>query len=189
MLVYNFQGPNNLPGRLFVATVGTAVAFSAGLAIANTGLTLYNPATAGPVNGSSTQGTKVIVLRAGFNPTGTGTTEAWGFVKTISTATLGALSAFSGNIFLAGAAAGTGSGCLQLAGTSSWLNGTANTTQMWVTQPQSILGTLGGQSTTIVDFHGELTLMPNEGCVLVPVGAVTAQATVVWAELPFSSGA
>jgi hypothetical protein len=189
MLVYNFQGPNNLPGRLFVATVGTAVAFSAGLAVANVGLTLLNPATPGPVNGSSTQGTKVIILRAGFYPTGTGTTEAWGFVKTISTATLGALSAFSGNIFLAGAAAGTGTGCLQLAGTSSWLNGTANTTQAYVTLLQGILGTLGGGMATITDLHGELTLMPNEGCVLVPTGAITAQATVVWGEFPFSSGA
>lgn len=201
MLVWNFDGsgPNPPPGQIFTASLGTAVAFSVGLAVAYTGLALANPATpAGKV------GVKVVPLRVTFAPTVlAGGTAAWGIVKltTNGTASNGGVSAFSGAVFQIGfrgtcatngtSPLGVGTSAVQIGGTFSVINGTAAGTGANTLYWQEMLGAMAGGTGVQgpVDLGGYSCAMPGETLAISPNLAVTGLASISWIEVPLNSGA
>ena len=191
-LVFNQSGPYALQGQVFTAALGTAIAFSAGLALAYTGLGILNPVGSGA---------KVTILRASCGPTAVPTgIVPWGIAKLgPGTATLGTLSAFSGVITCAGGpgTAATGATSLSAAtrgtnqgtsvctvfGTATVLNGTAGPTAAnglnWV----EVLGANGTAGIGPVQSDSlAATLYPGESAVIVCQAAVTALAGLVWLE-------
>lgn len=203
-LVWNIEGPLNLPGQVFTAALGTAVAFSAGVAVAYTGLALANPKTpAGQVP------VKLIPLRAELAPTTVSLVNApvpWGILKLTGqgTASNGGLSAFSGSIFSPGFAgtavtgtspAGVGSCIAQVGGTFSVINGTAAGTGSNTLYWQELCGCLGVGTATnyaspnaAVDLQGFTSVMPGETIALAANIAVTGLASISWLEVPMNSG-
>ena len=192
MLVWNFngQGPGGIQGQVYTATLGTAVAFSAGVAVAYAGLALANPATvAGKVP------VKLVPLRINLSPTAAVSgTVAWGILKLTGqgTASNGGLSAFSGAIFAPGVA-GTATGVAIVGGTFSVINGTAAGTGSNTLYWQTMIGGVNcgtGAGSLPVDLQGYESALPGEtlaiGCT---VSGVTAQASITWAEIPLNSGA
>ena len=191
MLVWNQngQGGNSIQGQVFTATLGTAVAFSAGPAVAYTGLAIANPATA-----PGAVAKKLVPLRVNITPTAAVSgTIAWGLLKLTGqgTASNGGMSAFGGAIFTPGFT-GTSTPVAIVGGTFSVVNGTAAGTGSNTLYWQSMLGNVNcgtGAASFPVDLQGFESVMPGEtlaiGCVL----AVTAQASITWAEIPLNSGA
>jgi len=186
---FNGQNPGGIQGQVYTAALGTAVAFSAGVATAYTGLALANPATvAGQVP------VKLVPLRVNLTPTAAVSgTIAWGLLKLTGqgTASNGGLSAFSGAIFANGVL-GTATGVAVLGGTFSVKNGTAAGTGSNTLYWQEMLGNVNcgtGAPSAPVDLQGFTSVMPGEtlaiGCNL----AVTALAQITWAEIPLNSGA
>jgi hypothetical protein len=200
----NGQGPNQLPGSVFTAALGTAVAFSAGLAVAYTGLVIANPATprgAVPV--------KLVPLRVNLVPTAAVSgTVAWGLVKLTGqgTASNGGVSALSGVVFASGLAGtvainvspgaggyvGAGSSVAQVGGTFSVINGTAAGTGANTLYWQEMLGNVNsgtGAASVPIDLPGFTSVLPGETVAISPVLAVTGLASITWLETPLNSGA
>lgn len=201
MLIWNFngQGPNPPPGQIFTAALGTAVAFSAGLAVGYTGLALANPAT---VAGQTP--VKLTPLRVTFAPTAlAGGTAAFGLVKLTGqgTASNGGLSAFSGVVMSPGfqgtcatngTRAGLGTSVVQIGGTFSVINstaaGTGANTLYWAEMLGAMAAGTGGPNGP-VDLQGFTTVMPGETIAIAPNLAVTGLASISWLETPLNSGA
>lgn len=201
MLVYNFNGqPASAPGQIFSASLGTAVAFSAGLAVAYAGLAIANPAT--PTGKTPV---KLVPLRVNFTPTAAVSgTIAWGLVKLTGqgTASNGGISAFSGVVLACGIAGtcatggtvplGVGTSVVQIGGTFSVVNGTAAGTGSNTLYWAGMLGNANcgtGAASVPVDLQGALTVMPGETVAISPVLAVTGLASIDWLEVPLNSGA
>ena len=193
MLIWNFPGygPANLPGQMFVAATGTAVTFSAGLALSYAGLMLINPATV-----AGTAPKKLVPLRAIFAPTGTGVAPScpWGMIKAIGTCTAGAASGFSGIVTTPGMY-GTSTPIAVVAGTASFLNGTTgavpngpNWVQYCGVLPVGTATYYAGGVTT-VDLIGEVSVMPGEAMAIAPNVAAVGMASIAWLEIPLNSGA
>jgi hypothetical protein len=194
MLTWTLDGPNRLPGRFFVAALGSAVNFSAGLALAYTGLIITNP-----VQPLGKVPIKIIPLRVTFVPAGT-TTGAGniglGVVKNIGTCTADVFSGFSGIVTTQGQV-GTSTGVAILSGTASWLNGTAGPSAngpMWIQFLGSIsAGNLGANGVAtgvsgIYDLQSEESIMPGESMAICPTVAISGLASIAWAEVPQNSG-
>jgi hypothetical protein len=193
-LTFNQTGPYALQGQVFSAFLGTAIAFSAGLAVAYAGLGIANPVGSGA---------KVTILRAAFAPTATGpaTMSPWGLAKLLGpingTTSMGTLSAFSGIVVCAGAAGtaqvqgtslgkiGTGQGTsvCQLFGTATVLNGTAGPSVLGLNWTE----VMGCHGTNLIgpveaDATGATVLYPGETAVIVSAVAVTSLAGLEWLE-------
>jgi hypothetical protein len=193
------QGPNQLPGQVFTASLGTAVAFSAGLAVAYVGLAVHNPVTA-----AGAVPVKLVPLRVNFSPTAAVSgTIAWGLVKLTAqgTASNGGLSLFSGALFSPGFAGtcvtggtgqtGVGTSVAKVGGTFSVVNGTAagtgSNTLYWQDMVGNVNSGTGAQSVP-VDLPGFTSIMPGETLGIAPVLAVTGLASISWVEIPVNSG-
>ena len=193
MLIWNFngQGPYTPPGQVFTTCLGTAVAFSAGPAVAYAGLALANPAT---VAGKAP--VKLVPLRVNFTPSAAVSgTIPWGLMKLTGqgTASNGGLSLYSGVIMSPGYA-GTVPATVpvgQLGGTFSVSNGTAagtgSNTLYWVEMCGNACPGTGACSAP-VELLGMVSVMPGETLVIAPLLAVTAQAGMTWVEVPMNSG-
>jgi hypothetical protein len=194
MLTWNLLGPANMPGQIFVAAMGTAAAFSAGLAVGYTGLILSNPST--PIGQVPK---RVIPLRLTFIPTVlAGSVVALGIVKATGTCTADTFSGFSGIITSKGIK-GTATGVCVVAGTASFTNGTAGPSvhgPNWVQMLGSVTSQVGAASNTVIpgasclyDLQSEEGIMPGECIAICPSAAVTALASIAWVEVPLNSGA
>jgi hypothetical protein len=197
-LVWNLSGPLTLPGRVFTTTTGTAVAFSAGVALAYTGLAVANPATVG-----GACGTKLVLIKASFQPSVVSANAVpvpWGIMKLTGqgTASNGGLSLWSGAIFQQGTA-GTGTGIAIVGGTFSVINGTAAGTGSnclyWAEMCGSIVngtgaGTAAWTMATVnaADLSGFTTVMPGETAAIGLNAAMTGFASLTWLEVPLNSG-
>ena len=193
MLIWNFngQGPYTPPGQVFTTCLGTAVAFSAGPAVAYAGLALANPAT---VAGKAP--VKLVPLRVNFTPSAAVSgTIPWGLMKLTGqgTASNGGLSLYSGVIMSPGYA-GTVPATVpvgQLGGTFSVSGGTAagtgSNTLYWVEMCGNANNGTGAPSPP-VDLLGFASVMPGETLVIAPLLAVTATAGLTWCEVPLNSG-
>ena len=193
MLIWNFngQGPYTPPGQVFTTCLGTAVAFSAGPAVAYAGLALANPAT---VAGKAP--VKLVPLRVNFTPSAAVSgTIPWGLMKLTGqgTATNGGLSLYSGVIMSPGYA-GTVPATVpvgQLGGTFSVSGGTAagtgSNTLYWLEMCGNANNGTGAPSAP-VDLLGFASVMPGETLVIAPLLAVTATAGLTWCEVPLNSG-
>lgn len=196
-LTWAFTGPTSPPGKIYTAALGTALAFTAGLAVANSGcLGIANPATV-----AGTAPVKLIPVAVTFCPTGTNlaNTPAWGLAKLIGaplgtlTATFG-LGAFSGMITSPGVV-GTASGVAVVFGSATILNGTAGGSYAinalnWV----EFLGCAGlgtataqGPAPSRVDLGGEVNVMPGEILLLQPQNAQVALASISWVEAAYQN--
>lgn len=181
-------------GQVYTA-VGTAVAFSAGLAVAYAGLGLQNP---------STSKVKITPLKIGFAPTGTGGTSnagcPYGFAKLIAgTAALGTLSAFTvgGGVVTGPGLVGTATGAAVVFGTATVLNGTAGPSANGLCIV-TVIGVTAGAGTgagtqaftpaagsvTSGELHGEVTLMPGESGVIFVNQAIAGIPSITWLEQP-----
>jgi hypothetical protein len=193
-LIWTLQGPTTLPGQLFAAALGTAAAFSAGPAVAYTGLALANPATPpGQI------AKKLVPLRINISPTvipAATTPIPWGLMKLTGqgTASNGGMSAFSGAVFCP-AINGTSTPVAIVGGTFSVVNGTAagtgSNTLYWI----EVAGCLGGTGGTYqspnpaADLQGHVAVYPGETICLAVASAVTGLASIAWVEIPLNSGA
>jgi hypothetical protein len=197
MLVWTLNGPDRMPGQFFVAALGTAVVFSAGLALGYTGLMIYNPPT---VKGVVAK--KLIPLRVSFTPTGTATATGncpLGLIKDVGTCTAGNFSGFSGIITSQGIE-GTATGVAIIAGTASYLNGTAGPSlngPNWIQMLGNVAGgTQAGASPVpvtgysgIYDLMSEESVMPGESVAICTNQAVSGLCSIAWVEVPLNSGA
>ena len=181
----DYQLPSPLQttaGAQIYSFVGTSVTSSVGLAIAYAGCGLLNP------SGSKV---KVTLLKAGFAHVGgvAGASIPTGFAKLVTgTASLGTLSAQGAfGVITAPGQVGLATGSAQVFGTCTVLNGTAgpasNNALNYVTMLGGFSGT-GVWNTPPNETHGEVTLMPGEGGMLVAQAAVTGFPYIVWAESP-----
>lgn len=197
MLIWNFngQGPYTPPGQVFTTCLGTAVAFSAGPAVAYAGLALANPAT---VAGKAP--VKLVPLRVNFTPSAAVSgTIPWGLMKLTGqgTASNGGLSAYSGVIMSPGYA-GTVPATVpvgQLGGTFSVSNGTAAGTGSNTLYWQEMVGAVnagtgigGGGASTAADLTSFVCAMPGETLAIGVQAAVTCLASISWVEVPLNSG-
>jgi hypothetical protein len=200
MLTWTLLGPTNLPGQLFVAAMGSSCDFSARVTLNYTGLALSNPPTF-----PGAQAKRLVPLRLTFVPTGTTTALGFGAVlgiaKATGTCTAGNFSGFSGIITSKGIP-GTATGIAIVAGTASWLNGTAvgspvhgpNWVQFLGLVPQMSSGAVPAGSalaggSCLYDLQSEEGIMPGETMVITPNVAISAVASIAWVEVPLNSGA
>ena len=196
MLIWNFngQGPYSLPGQVFVAAMGSAAVFTAGLPVAYTGMALSNPAT--PAGKTPI---KLVPLMVGAAFAGTGITGpgAWGLAKIVgSTATAGTLSGFSGIITSPGTP-GTATGVGVVTGTFTVLNGTAgpssnalNFVEVLGAMPLSTAAASPtGPSPVLTEPAGLVAIMPGEIMAIVPTVSASGLASIAWVEVPLNSGA
>jgi hypothetical protein len=207
-LVWNLPGtPTALQGQVFTASLGTAVAFSVGPAVAYTGLAIANPATS-----SLRPPVKLIPLRVTLAPTSAGASNVpFGLLKLTGqgTASNGGLSAFSGQLFTPGflgtcasngtaaagaAAVGLGTSVVQIGGTFSVINGTAAGTGVNTLYWAEMCGVVVAGTSTIggnlgpTDLSGFTTVMPGETLAIGADIAVTARASLTWLEVPLTAG-
>lgn len=180
----DYQVPSSLPttaGAQIYSFVGTAVAFSAGLAVAYTGCGIQNPASSK---------VKITVLKSlaavTIAPAGT---SVLGFGKlSPGTATLGTLSGVAGVITSPGIS-GTTTGVGLLFGTATVLNGTAGgqTNSLNYVSIQGVLlgtGASISQWITPAEQAGDVTLMPGESGMILSSIAHTGLPYLVWIETP-----
>lgn len=181
----NGQGPAAPAGTL-ITLVGTAVAISAGVAVAYTGMGIQNPANSGK---------KAVVVRAYVAPTATGPAADTpiGLMKlNAGTASIGATSGMAGTAVAAGIAgfpSGTAVSVMTIIGTASVLNGTAAPGLVNSLNFVKVVGVLGTNISGIVapDLNGEITVLPGETLLIGANAAVTGIPELVWFESPLTT--
>lgn len=180
-LAYGIPSPLvNQPGAQVYSFVGTAITFSAGLAVSYAGLGIQNPATSK---------TKITVLKMGVAPTSAPAgVFPVGFGKLVAgTASMGTLAAMAGVITAPGVV-GTATGVGSIFGTATVLNGTAAAglnALNYTAMAGGIIGTgTGGTWIPAADLSGEATVMPGESGVLLSNAAITGIPYLVWVESP-----
>jgi hypothetical protein len=202
-LNWTISGPANLPGKLYVAALGSAVTFSTWNSPNYTGLMIANP----PTLPGQLQ-VRIVPLRCTFVPTGTGGTGgpylqagpvAIGLIKGIGTCVAGQFSAFSGIITSKGIAGTSTSQIAVVAGTASWLNGTAgpgNNCPNWIQMLGSVTSQVGAATNAVIpgapclyDLQSEEGIMPGEALGIATSIQIAGFASIAWVEVPANSGA
>ena len=160
---------------VYTAAMGTAVVFSAGLAVTYSGYGLYNPVAA-----AGTSAIKLVPVNVSIIPTNLSTAANYfAIAKYIGTGT-----AFAGG-------ASTGGVTQQnLAGTTTLQRATVFGTGSMAIAPIYVkfltaFGTGGGNpAPNLFPLDGDLTVMPGEGLIFVQGIAGTALCSITWAEVP-----
>jgi hypothetical protein len=206
-LSWTISGPANLPGKLYVAALGSAANFGPGLGINPSGLILSNPLTL-----AGQPQVRIVPLRLSMCAIGTSGTGgpyltagpiAIGIVKGIGTCTAGAFSGFSGMVTSKGIIGTSTSQVAVVAGTCSWLNGTSGpgpNSPNWIQMLGVVQSTYGSFGTatgggiipgheTIFDLQSEEGIMPGETLVISTSIQVAGLASIAWVEVPATSGA
>jgi hypothetical protein len=171
---------------VFVAALGTAVVFSAGVASGYTGLGVYNPLGTG-----TQQAVKIIPIEVTICPTAMNTAANYfalgKFNCSQGTCTGFTAGTFSGTLWQQNVVSGTMAAGFygnsnargQPFGTGSMMSAPG-----WIKMLQSAGTGEGGISSCVYPLSGDITVMPGEGICFLQGIAGTALCSIAWVEVP-----
>ena len=173
-LLGNMTGAAPTPCSIYTAAMGTAVVFSAGLAVAYSGYGLYNPLPTG-----TQSAVKLVPLNVSAIPTALSTAPNWfALAKYIGTGTAFAGGASTGAVVQQGFAGTTTNQRAVVFGTGSMAVAPVYTKFM------SAFGTGNPPGLVLFQLDGDMTVLPGEAVMFIQGIAGTGLCSFTWAEVP-----